>query len=806
MSRLSWIALYPEWYTEECRHLARHFPGFRADAARLADGELRFYGELVVRPPGGTQRYPVALEYPAATPYEKPLVVPLETLPQIDERGTVMGQLKPRMFDHRHQMPDGALCLFQRETRAHPLGDVVSGVDTLRRAADWFLGHHTDHWPPDSAESELEAHFRRASDILFGDSLYSGQLAEGFGHFYFVRDYRRRIDAPDETSCPMIVTSMTIESGPVTQVIDMRRELARAYPWIRNDAWGAKSVIESEAHGPHAHDTIERGYWWSLPAEPRPYNTGEGLLRELGPAVPGGDAWRAVSEALGPRMATDAWHCIALRYPGRHRSVEWLVVVVAPGDQRAQGGVLLADDAEKRRRFAAAPVVGIRVHSIRREDLHLRNTGVVESGIVGKTVALIGLGALGSAAADLLAKAGVGTFRLCDLDYLATGNVTRHVGGIADFGAAKARVVASRLLEINPHVRLVGEDLEPWSATGDPERLAAMIAAADLIVATTADEGVETFVNHLAVLQGKPVVYGRALLRASVGRVFLVRPGQDACKACLAAYAEDGRTSKPTPAEWIDVRESPDEPILHECGRPVIPGSAVDLAFIAALAARVALTTLEGRAGGDNHWLWAREAVPAVAALLDRPLSTAAVRLEPRSDCAICAEPEIAQVVLNEGVSGQIETIVEASIDAETGGILIGHVDEQRRAVIVRATKPGPGAERSATRFRRDVAYVQAELDRASTELGDHGGYLGEWHSHLVADPRPSPTDIASLLGIAHAPNYLTRSPMMIIAGLDTATGRCASLRAWAFPLGRAMHPLAIAPDGEARSDGNGDQ
>ena len=99
--------------------------------------------------------------------------------------------------------------------------------------------------------------------------------------------------------------------------------------------------------------------------------------------------------------------------------------------------------------------------------------------------------------------------------------------------------------------------------------------------------------------------------------------------------------------------------------------------------------------------------------------------------------------------------------------MLIGYVDEARRAVVLRATGPGPGVERSATLFSRDVPFIQAELERAVAELGERGLYLGEWHSHLEAEPSPSPTDIGSLFGIASAPNYLTRCPVMIVVGYD---------------------------------------
>lgn len=145
---------------------------------------------------------------------------------------------------------------------------------------------------------------------------------------------------------------------------------------------------------------------------------------------------------------------------------------------------------------------------------------------------------------------------------------------------------------------------------------------------------------------------------------------------------------------------------------------------------------------------------------------------------------------MTEEARDTIVSIAESSPEAETGGILIGFVDELRRAVVLRATGPGPKAENSKTLFSRDVEYVQAELERATTELGPRGGYIGEWHSHLEANPQPSALDIESLSGIAVAPNYLTRCPVMIIAGVDPKTRKVASLSSWTFPVGGRMYSV----------------
>jgi integrative and conjugative element protein (TIGR02256 family) len=785
----SWITLFPRWYVAEREAIARHYPHFRVLEPALKDGNLVFFGDLEVRPPGGTVRHPVVLEYPEATPFEKPIVTPVVTLPEPDEMGRIRDKPPIKFFDHRHQMPSGQLCLFQRESRLAG-GDVVNGVQSLTRAELWFLGHHTGHWPPDSEDCELEQHFTCVTNVLLGETFFRDDI-DGHGRFYMVPDLRRAVDS--ETNqikdvYPFIVTMLTREDSLI-RVFDARSDVSNIFPWIRADHWDPEKVAALENQSQN-RQAASRGYWWSLTTEPTPFRDGAGFLAALSPAAKDGDAWSLVSAALKAELTTDTRHFLALRYPARHGGPSWLMLMIVRPDRK--GPLLVQSEHEKRREFEKCPIFCLRVHSARAQDLRLRNTGVVDGGVTKKTVALVGLGALGSEVAELLAKAGIGAFRLCDADRLSTGNVLRHVGGLNEFGASKTRVVVSRLFEINPHLKFDDGSLIHGSAVASLERLSEFIAPADLVISTTADESVESVINQIAVLDKKPVLYGRALRRGSMGRVFLVRPGRDACKACLAELARASAEGDSPDTGWIDVSEPEDIPLLHECGRPVIPASAIDLSFVAALIARNALDYLEGKDRDENHWLWSKTPATDVDVRLAAPFVTFQSALKPRFGCQACQEPDVVSVSLSESARADIVAITNGSPEAETGGVLIGYVDDIRRAVVLRATGPGPDAERSATIFSRDVPFIQAEIEQAAAELGERGLYIGEWHSHLEAEPRPSPTDIRSLFGIASAPNYLTRCPVMIIAGYDPAAEKVAGLFAWSFPVAGRMYSIRL--------------
>lgn len=789
---LSWITLHPQWYAQEVSLLHEHYPGLRRDEVKLGQGRLVLYGNLVVRPQGGPKTHPIMLMYPDGTPYEHPSVTPLCFLPSWRENGGIAETPDPLLLDCRHQMPLGNLCLFQRETRAAIGGDTLTGIDVLRRAEAYFLGYHTGEWPPDTIDSELESHFHHLSDVLIADTFYES-LPNGHGAFFCVPDLRRARDVKQQKSCPVIVTAMTAET-PIITNHDAREELSRLYPWILNEEWNAYDQMISEASNEHtSSQRLVRGHWWSLPEEPHPFHDGKGLLQVLASVADndGDRAWSVVNNVLGPDMATSGSHWIGLRYPARRGGREWLVLFVGMSAERMAGGLVLRDDASKRAAFEQSLLSVFRVHRLSRKILTQRNTNVVGECAQNKTVALIGLGALGSKVAELLAQAGVGHFRLCDHDSLRTGNAARHIGGVNDFGAPKIDAVVTRLLSINPYLAFGAPDLLRGSAVESLGRLSAFIQESDLVVCTTADESIESVVNEVALIRRKPVIYGRSLRKGSMGRVFLVRPGADACKACLAHYAAEGRRGEATPTDWIDIPEEPDEILYHECARPVIASSAIDLSFTATLIARVALSFLEGRVLDDNHWVWSQCANSNIDERLDRDFATVAGKIPPHGQCPACAEPDVDEVILAEQVRDQIVQMAATSPQAETGGILLGCVKD-RKAIVLRCTGPGPNAKCTANEFRRDVQFVQSELERAAIDLGDRGLYIGEWHSHLVVVPEPSGRDIQSLFGISEAPNYLTRCPVMLIAGATADQSGERRLLAWVFPLSGRMYSVQV--------------
>ena len=73
----------------------------------------------------------------------------------------------------------------------------------------------------------------------------------------------------------------------------------------------------------------------------------------------------------------------------------------------------------------------------------------------GATVAVVGVGGVGSSAAEMLVRAGVGGIVLIDNDTVSESNRNRQLPAlVSTLGLPKCEVVGRRLMDINPDLRL----------------------------------------------------------------------------------------------------------------------------------------------------------------------------------------------------------------------------------------------------------------------------------------------------------------------------------------------------------------
>ncbi len=154
---------------------------------------------------------------------------------------------------------------------------------------------------------------------------------------------------------------------------------------------------------------------------------------------------------------------------------------------------------------------------------------------------VVGCGALGSAQVEALARAGVGSLRVVDRDFVEESNLQRQTlftERDARERLPKAAAAARRVAEINSDVSVEAEVLDVNNS--NVERL---IDGCDVVVDGTDNFATRYLVNDACVKRGVPWVYGAAV--GSYGVTLTVRPRVTPCLRCVFEE-EPAAASAPT--------------------------------------------------------------------------------------------------------------------------------------------------------------------------------------------------------------------------------------------------------------------
>ncbi|WP_438433337.1 ThiF family adenylyltransferase [Gorillibacterium sp. sgz500922] len=152
-----------------------------------------------------------------------------------------------------------------------------------------------------------------------------------------------------------------------------------------------------------------------------------------------------------------------------------------------------------------------------------------QSALARKHVLIMGAGALGSSAAEILTRAGIGTLTVIDRDYVEPSNLQRqslYRNADAEAHMPKAIAARQRLIEINPDV-----DIRAYVADPSARELEELAAEADLLLDGTDNFETRFLLNDLSHKRGIPWIYGACA--GGAGAVFTIRPGITPCLSCL---------------------------------------------------------------------------------------------------------------------------------------------------------------------------------------------------------------------------------------------------------------------------------
>lgn len=149
--------------------------------------------------------------------------------------------------------------------------------------------------------------------------------------------------------------------------------------------------------------------------------------------------------------------------------------------------------------------------------------------LLASRVAIVGIGALGTVAADHLCRAGVGYLRLIDRDLVELSNLQRqmlYTEEDARQSLPKAAVAAERLRLVNSEIVI-----EPVVADLNSVNAEALLKDMDLVIDASDNFAVRFLINDICSKHTIPWIYCGAV--GSAGMTMNILPGEGPCFRCL---------------------------------------------------------------------------------------------------------------------------------------------------------------------------------------------------------------------------------------------------------------------------------
>lgn len=149
--------------------------------------------------------------------------------------------------------------------------------------------------------------------------------------------------------------------------------------------------------------------------------------------------------------------------------------------------------------------------------------------LAGSHVTIIGCGALGSAQAESLARAGVGTLRIVDRDFVEYSNLQRQTM----FTEADAANRLPKVIAAANHLRQVNSEItiEPEIADVNHSNIERLIEGCDLVIDGTDNFATRYLINDACVKHEVNWIYGAAV--GSYGVTMTIRPNLTPCLRCV---------------------------------------------------------------------------------------------------------------------------------------------------------------------------------------------------------------------------------------------------------------------------------
>ncbi|SDN23003.1 integrative and conjugative element protein, VC0181 family [Janthinobacterium sp. OK676] len=347
---------------------------------------------------------------------------------------------------------------------------------------------------------------------------------------------------------------------------------------------------------------------------------------------------------------------------------------------------------------------------------------------------LAGVGALGSSMAEIWSREAWGRWTYVDDDILLPHNLVRHIGKDLHIGWAKVDVVA-QMGELNWPSSVKPEAVYANATDNENPDVQRAVCEAHLFVDATTTLEVP---RDLSDRDDMPRMVSTFITPSGRSGVLLFEDeARSARLACLEAQYYRGLLN----SDWGATH------LAGHQGSYWVGAGCRDLSGVLAHE----LVQLHGATLARQVRLLATQPDSQIRVwTVDEESGAVSVNV-------VTVAPSVERkagkwrVVWDEELARKVRHLRDQSLPSETGGVLLGYVDQKRNAIHLVDVLPAPiDSDANRTGFTRGATGLPEAIAEAAGRTANIVGYLGEWHSHPQhASATPSAADQTLLAYLA---------------------------------------------------------
>ena len=409
---------------------------------------------------------------------------------------------------------------------------------------------------------------------------------------------------------------------------------------------------------------------------------------------------------------------------------------------------------------ASAKVGWCHVAEMRPEVTRRRDDSSPMSWFLGKKVAILGCGAVGSHVAESAVRAGTRSLTLVDDKGVSPGLLVRQGFEYDDIGRSKALALAERLKRIDPELETAVSARDVIAQVNDDDLLSEM----DLILDCTASLAVRTAFEHSVgdSARRQPIASIAVDSQAATAMATLSKPSHSGGTLDLVRRLklEACRRSDLLPlleAFWPvhqpGFRFQP-EP---GCSEPTFVGSNADLA---GLSARMLNSIARALKSSDAPYTGAAWLCHESGPIHKFAWSPDHTLRESGSGYSV----RVSSLAAREMRAWAKRCARTAGAGVETGGLLFGELNEAARVLwVTEVDGPPPDSQGDADHFTCGTEGTKEAAEERESRFRGSVNCVGTWHTHPTSAPLPSCVDFSAVAQLLAEPNTARRTCLLLI-------------------------------------------